>query len=147
MKADNWGNIRGHYKECTPLILKCAKNEWAIDPYAWDEAGISFTPIERWLWHDIRAADAVLYPQYPVLGFFVDFANPKAKVAIECDGAAFHHPEKDAERDSQLRTAGWTVYRITGKDCRDGVDMESGNHSKAREFIKRIAANHSIARP
>jgi len=147
MNANNWGNIRAHYKRVTPLILECPKNEWAIDPYEADSIGIYFTPIEAWLWNDIRAIDLVLYPQYPVLNFFVDFANPKAKVAIECDGAAYHDETKDAERDEKLRAAGWTVYRISGKDCRDGVNLESGEQSKARQFIHRVAQNHNIKRP
>lgn len=146
MNTNNWANIRAHYKRVTPLILDCPKNEWATDPYEWDSIGIYFTPIETWLWHDIRATDVVLYPQYPVGKCFVDFANPKAKVAIECDGAAFHDEVKDAHRDAQMRAAGWTVYRISGKDCRDGAGTESEERSKAREFIKRIAANHNIGR-
>ena len=147
MNQNYWARIRAHYKRATPAILACEKNEWALDAYAWEALGaIHFTPIEEGLWHDIRAVDVVLYPQYPVLNFFVDFANPKAKVAIECDGAAYHDASKDAERDAQLRAAGWTVYRISGRDCRDGVDMDSGQHTKAREFIQRISANHNIGR-
>lgn len=149
MHQNNWTRIRAHYQRTLPVILAGKKNEWAIDPYAWDslESVIIFTPIEEWLWHEIRAVDVVMYPQFPVLSFFVDFASPKAKVAIECDGAAYHDAAKDAERDEKLRAAGWIVYRISGADCRNGVGFESGEHSRARNFIKRIAASHNIARP
>ena len=144
--TNNWNALRASYKRLESAIKSSPKNEWAADPYAWDGL-VNLTAIEQWLWHDIRALDVVLYPQYPVLGFFVDFANPRAKVAIECDGAQFHtDKEKDAKRDANLRAHGWTVYRITGSDCRDGVGMDSGNHSKAREFIKRIATDHNIRR-
>jgi very-short-patch-repair endonuclease len=110
-------------------------------------AGIVLTPIEQWLWHDIRALDLVMYPQYPVAGFFVDFANPKAKVAIECDGAEFHQVyEKDASRDAKLKSLGWTVYRISGNACRDGVGSDTPSQSEARKFVQNIAFMHHVKR-
>jgi len=143
----NQKQIREHYKRIGPSIVSCGRNEWGVDPYAWDMAGITLTPIEQWLWHDIRAVGAVLYPQYPVLGFFADFANPVAKVVIECDGAEFHKDmEKDVRRDASIRKDGWTVYRISGKDCRDGVDSEYPSRSRARQFIQEIALMHGISR-
>ena len=94
MNQNYWARIRAHYKRATPAILACEKNEWALDAYAWEALGaIHFTPIEEWLWHDIRAVDVVLYPQYPVLKFFVDFANPKAKVAVFSCGIEASAPE------------------------------------------------------
>lgn len=144
---NNLNAIKQYYELFNPRIMATAKNEWALDPYGWDTGLIRMTPIESWLWHDIRAVDAVLYPQYPVAGFFVDFANPKAMVAIECDGEAFHQDkEKDAAREAKITAAGWRVYRITGKDCRDGVGSEHCEGTKAREFIKTIANNHNIKR-
>ena len=139
--------IRDFYKAAEAEIMAEKPNEWSMHPYEWEKCGIHLTPIESWLWHDIRAVDLVLYPQYPVLGFFVDFANPKAKVVIECDGQAFHQDKaKDAARDKKLRDAGWHVYRITGKDCRDGVDSDTPSQSAARQFIERIASMHNIQR-
>lgn len=145
---NNWSAIRSHYSEITPLIMKSPVNEWATDPYAWDGAKmINLTPIETWLWSDIRACDAVLYPQYPVLSFFVDFANPKAKVAIECDGSAYHQDKaKDAARDKKLADAGWTVYRISGSDCRKECDEITGALSIPHLFIQRICDIHGISR-
>lgn len=130
-----------------PRIMAEKSSEWGIDPYAWDTGLIRMTPIESWLWSDIRAANLVVYPQYPVEGFFIDFANPKAKVAIECDGEFYHRDKaKDAARDAKLRAAGWNVYRITGKDCRTGVGMDDEWNSAAREFINQIATRHNIKR-
>lgn len=143
---NNFNAVSDFYKHFHAQIMGAKKNEWGIDPYEWDTGMIQMTPIESWLWHDIRAVDVVLYPQYPVAGFFVDFANPRAKVAIECDGFEFHQDKaKDAARDKKLTNAGWTVYRITGKDCRDVVGLDSD--SVARAFITRIANNHGINRP
>lgn len=144
---NNWTAIRKFYAEHAAAITAEASNEWACDPYAWEEHGVVLTPIESWLWHDMRVLDVVLYPQYPIENFFVDFANPKAKVVIECDGAAFHTDKaKDQARDRVLKSKGWRVYRISGSDCRDGVDSEIPSSSKARNFVRGIADNHPIQR-
>lgn len=145
---NQWSRIKAFYKSIEPLIAAESSNEWACSPYAWEDLDVSLTPIEAWLWHDIRSLDLVLYPQYPINGMFVDFANPKAKVVIECDGEAFHvDKEKDERRDAALRNLGWRVYRITGRDCRDGVDDQtSSGKSKAHLFLGQISSNHRIAR-
>ncbi|MDP9991994.1 hypothetical protein J2W28_001022 [Variovorax boronicumulans] len=146
---NDWNALRVHYARFTPLILAEARNEWAIDPYAWDEGkGMMFmTPIERWLWSDIRDANAVFYPQYPVGRVFVDFANPKAKVVIECDGAAFHTDKaKDAARDAVLAADGWTVYRAPGWLCATEYDRDTGAPSEAGAFVRAIVERHGLAR-
>lgn len=145
---NKWNDVRAFYRWADPFIAAERSDEWAIDPYEWSIDGIiELTPIERWLWHDIRAVDLVLYPQYPVGRFFVDFANPVAKVAIECDGAAYHtDTAKDATRDAWMRERGWSVYRISGRDCRDGVDSEHESTSAARAFVEKLAMLHSICR-
>jgi hypothetical protein len=138
--------LRDFYRLALPEIKEAGKAEWGIDPYEINWVAL-FTPIESWLWNDIRALDLVLYPQYPIAGFFVDFANPVAMVAIECDGVAFHCDKaKDEARDTKLQNIGWTVYRISGKDCRDGVDSDDEWNSKARKFVKQIADRHNISR-
>jgi very-short-patch-repair endonuclease len=125
----------------------CWRTVWAMDAYEWDNGMLQMTPIEAWLWHDIRHHNVILYPQYPVGAVFVDFANPVAKVAIECDGAAYHLDKaKDQARDAKLRANGWEVYRITGRDCRTEYDEETGKLGAASEFIRQIAERHSIER-
>lgn len=146
---NDWNALRSHYGRITPLILAAPKNEWAVDPYAWDEGKrmMFMTPIEAWLWSDIRDANAVFYPQYPVGRFFVDFANPKAKVAIECDGAAYHTDKaKDAARDARLAHLGWSVYRAPGWLCAKEYDWETGKPSEAAEFVRLIVADHGLER-
>jgi very-short-patch-repair endonuclease len=144
---NKWDAISRFYKHVTPLILNAKSNEWAIPPYEWEECdGIVFTPIETALWHDIRAANAVMYPQYPIYGMFVDFANPVAKVAIECDGAEFHKDKaRDAARDEILQSKGWMVYRITGRDCKTDFDEETKQEGNAKKFINEICKNHKVA--
>lgn len=147
MPMPDWDRIRRHYDGLEEKIITAPRNEWGVDPYAWESAGITLTPIESWLWDDIRTVDLVLYPQYPIGRFIVDFANPRAKVVIECDGAEFHKDKhKDAIRDAVLQAKGWTVYRLSGKDCRDGVGGDHPWDSAARKTIEMIGRNHRIRR-
>lgn len=116
---NDWEKIAGHYRINRNAIYFAGPACWGVDRYAWDhEAGIRLTPIEFALWQDISHAAVVLYPQYPVVGFFVDFGNPCARVAIECDGAAWHRDrERDAIRQAAIEKQGWTIYRFTAKQC------------------------------
>jgi len=114
--VQRWKVIREYYRFIQPAIDSYPPHMWATDVYDLPTFN-DFTPIERAAWHEIRCRGAVMYPQYPVLNYFVDFANPKLKLALEADGARWHSPEKDAERDRRLMRAGWTVYRVTGSEC------------------------------
>ena len=148
-----FARIRAFYKARHELIMADGC-ELADDPYAWEHiAGIRLTPIERALWHDIRGEDAVLYPQYPVGRYFVDFGNPVAMVAIECDGAKWHiDAAKDAARQQEIEALGWTVYRISGKDCftdTEYVEDDQGSRATAgaaRVFMREICQRHCITR-
>lgn len=127
---NDWDRIRAFYRENEANILSAGPGQWGIDPYAWDfEAGVRMTPIEFALWGDIRSLSAILYPQYPVGRRFVDFGNPCARVAIECDGRAFHQDEKaDRQRQAEIESYGWTVYRFTGRECfLDTKEVEDEN--------------------
>lgn len=138
--------IREFYRLAGDYISRAGRNEWGIDTYEVDWLRL-FTPIELALWHDIRAANAVLYPQYPVDRFFVDFGNPVAKVAIECDGAQWHADKsKDAQRQSAIEAKGWTVYRITGRDCKSDFNEETMERSAARKLIDEVVLLHGIGR-
>lgn len=145
---NNWNAIRAHYAWATPLILAERRDEWAIDAYAWCEFDmIHMTPIESWLWADIRECGAIFYPQYPVGKFFVDFANPVAKVAIECDGAAYHQDKaKDSARDRVLQDMGWTVYRVPGYVCATDSDPDTGRLGQAGALMRRVVIEHRICR-
>lgn len=145
-----FARVREHYRRHLPAIMANG-SEWFDDAYSWDhEAGIRLTPIEQALWSDIRAEGLVLYPQYPVGGFFVDFGNPAWKVAIECDGERWHRDAaRDAERQRWIEAQGWSVYRITGRDCMtDFHEVEDDNGSpcvragSARLFIRNVADRH-----
>jgi len=143
---NNWNGIERFYAEHKELIYSSPSDEWAIGAYSWDGL-LRMTPIEAWLWEDIRDANVVMYPQWPVAGVFLDFANPSALVAIECDGFAYHQDKaKDEARDSRLQALGWTVYRIPGYLCATQSDEETGEFSLARKFIDDICEKHPIKR-
>lgn len=145
--VNDWRRIRAHYADRFAEIMASPVNEWAHGAYDWDDGMLFMTPIENWLWADIRACDAVLYPQFPIFNFFVDYANPRAKVVIECDGEAYHQDKaKDAARDKRLTDAGWSVYRIIGKHCRMECHPETGAPSIPHLFIQRICDRHGISR-
>lgn len=102
-----------------------------IDPYSLPFDRF-FTPIEYEVWCFIRIGGLPFYPEYPVLNFFLDFADPVRKIGIECDGKDFHDKEKDKVRDAKLRELGWKIFRLTGEeilrrlpgDTQDELDRE-----------------------
>jgi very-short-patch-repair endonuclease len=116
-------DIRKHYEEKTPRIMQSG-DRW-ISPHShyvdWNKI---FSPIEWDTWMALRSyARIPLYPQYPVGRFFADFGNPYYKIALECDGKAYHQDkEKDARRDDFFINEGWSVYRCPGSHCYKIVD-------------------------
>lgn len=88
------------------------------DPYKFGFSHGGMTPIEEKLWHAIRMLGLEMYPQFPVGKYYLDFANPFHKIALEADGKAHNLPEiiaRDEQRTQELEKAGWTIYRITGR--------------------------------
>lgn len=136
--------IRGMYIDLHGDIAAAGPREWGVDPYIADWPAL-FTVIECALWCDIRAAGIVMYPHYPVLGYFVDFGNPCARVAIECDGQAYHQDRgADLKRQREIEAQGWTVYRITGRDCMSDFDPDERAFGESQKFIDRIARAHNL---
>jgi hypothetical protein len=116
-----YDEIRTHYEHLTPMIMEVSERHpkrW-VDPYCAIPFHLYYTPIEEMAWMAIRSFGHVpMYPQYPVLGYFIDFANPFLKIGIECDGAMYHtDKEKDRRRDAKLYDQGWLIFRISGSDC------------------------------
>lgn len=110
----NW--IRAKYK-------KAIEHGERPDAYLIDWPSV-FTPIESAAWQSIRHHGLPFLPQYPIGRYFADFADPDTKIVIECDGRAFHQDmEKDAARDRDMAASGWTVFRLTGRECR-APDMD-----------------------
>lgn len=82
------------------------------------------SPMEALFWQEanrglFRRRLPGLVKQYPVSGYYLDFAIPDRKVAIEIDGADWHTGERamlDKIRQQNLEADGWRVVRFTGRD-------------------------------
>lgn len=76
--------------------------------------------IEERLYNALVREGFEVVPQYRIGRCHVDLAIPSAKLAIECDGKAYHSsPEqkaKDRRRDKFIRSRGWRVIRFTGRE-------------------------------
>jgi len=87
---------------------------------------IWMSPIEHTLYEAMVADGLAPVPQLCVEGYYVDFAFPDVRLAVEADGAAYHAGERrqrDAKRDWVLRRAGWTVKRFRGTT----IHQKAGN--------------------
>jgi hypothetical protein len=156
--SERFKRIRANYAARGRKVAD-GKSTWLQgDPYSIADWVSIFTPIESAAWGEIRGDGIPLWPQFPVGPYFVDFGNPVARVALECDGKAYHDPAKDAARDAHLLEMGWTVYRAPGWICMkemktpfeveaDGDDVtdeywEEFMSTTMRGLIQRIARNH-----
>jgi very-short-patch-repair endonuclease len=144
--------LKALYRGIWPVVKALPRHQWAIDPHAIDWVPM-LTPIEQALWAEIRYEGAVLYPQHPVGNYFVDFGHPLARVAIECDGKEWHLDHaKDAERQREIESYGWTVYRLTGRACLQlghmGYDCDGGEvpeESPATMLIRKLGREHGLS--
>lgn len=77
------------------------------------------SPIERRLYDALQLRDYYVQTQVPCGKYRIDLALPAYKIAIECDGRAYHStPEQrahDRRKDAYLRKHGWKVLRFSGR--------------------------------
>ena len=80
------------------------------------------TNAERILWNRINRDQLLGFRfnrQKPLLNYIVDFYCPKAKLIIELDGSQHYeadYQEKDALRDAELTSLGFTVMRFSNAE-------------------------------
>jgi DNA helicase-2/ATP-dependent DNA helicase PcrA len=79
------------------------------------------TPIEALLANSLNSEGLQYREQVKLGSYVVDFlvndANGRPSLVVECDGARYHSPEKDAGRDHEIRDcAGLDVLRFSGAD-------------------------------
>jgi very-short-patch-repair endonuclease len=75
------------------------------------------SPIEVKLYEAMLLQGLSPAPQYRIDAYYVDFAFPDIRLAVEADGAAYHseeRKERDRRRDGFLRSRGWAVMRFHG---------------------------------
>jgi hypothetical protein len=126
--------IRTHYKDMDFTIY---------DPYTWNFVPY-LTHIESCVWSDIRCYGLPMYAQFPILGYFADFADPIKKIVIECDGKGWHDAAKDANRDADMNALGWRIYRIPGWKCIKDINYEDYYEDDTNDRILRDLDNSSI---
>lgn len=93
-----------------------------------------FTDIEELMFKGLKnlgfKEDVDFIVQYSITGkkgskYILDFAFPKEKLNIECDGEYWHekckNPEEDKERDEFLKSKGWYVLRFRSKEIKDNL--------------------------
>jgi very-short-patch-repair endonuclease len=77
------------------------------------------SPIERRLYDALQILGYYVQTQVPCGKYRIDLALPTYKIAIECDGKAYHStPEQkthDRRKDAYLRKNGWRVLRFSGR--------------------------------
>ncbi len=82
-------------------------------------------PYESWFEVDVALAllrlGYRLLPQYEVAGYRIDFVieGEESRLALECDGDAWHGPERyeyDLQRQRQLERAGWRFVRLRASE-------------------------------
>lgn len=114
-----WNHFRRIYEDLTPRILETAEShgvrKWM---YAYSYDWIShFSDAEDACWCSIRSKKVVLYPQYPLMNYLLDFGNPFLKIGLEIDGKDYHDTESDKERDERCWAKGWRIFRVPAALC------------------------------
>jgi hypothetical protein len=107
--------LRRLYAVMTPELV--ASERWVdVNFIQWLSV---LTPIEQQMWSLIRSQQVPFYPQYPVGGYFLDFANPRLKIGIECDSRSWHDRRADLDelRARDLYELGWLVFGFSGRAC------------------------------
>jgi very-short-patch-repair endonuclease len=121
------------------------------------------SPIEAQIYDAMCREGLDPVPQYCIEGYYVDFAFPDVRIAVEADGREFHSGER-VERDKKrawiIRRAGWTMKRFYGDtiynraaNCayvvkKEVVSRRDAEQQRIRQKeIERKARNEAIARP
>lgn len=84
-----------------------------------DATALYLTPIEARMAAALRNCRIDFQPQVAIGRFRADFLVRRRRpsepgLIVECDGAGFHEPERDAARDAELRALGHDVLRFSG---------------------------------
>lgn len=122
------------------------------DPYKFGFQSGGMTIIENNVWNVIRWNCMEFYPQFPCGKYYIDFADPFNKIALEIDGKDHLREEvikRDKLKEKFLNKNGWKVFRIEGwrtyKTYYDYFDSDRINEmyedeiQRAQELYERTA--------
>lgn len=87
------------------------------------------SPIEEYLWQALQREELsfLAVRQFEIGLYRIDFAFPKYKLAVECDGKKYHREnqqqlERDQKRDKFLARKGWRTLRVEGLAIRRDIN-------------------------
>lgn len=112
-------------KQIAESIKKLQRENPKIHPnYILAQKG-HVTKIEKLIRDELIRRKLAFEIQYRILGYWVDFAFPAIKLAVECDGERWHSTEeqifRDAKKDERLKNIGWAILRFKGKEILDNT--------------------------
>ncbi|MBP1944629.1 endonuclease domain-containing protein [Cytobacillus luteolus] len=83
------------------------------------------SPIETRLYGALTTRGYYVETQVPCGKYRIDIALPQYRLAIECDGKAFHssaaQKAHDAKKNSYLKKNGWKVLRFSGRQINSNM--------------------------
>lgn len=114
----------------------------------WQRIKCSRSPIQERLYDALRKEGYRVLAEYETCGYQVDLVIPKYRLAIECDGMAYHsHPKQkklDRKKTAVLTKNCWKVMRFQGWEinkrlhrCIHQINEYTGIHHKKKSFISR----------
>ncbi len=111
------------YMENPPAALDAADD---IGPVLPDVRRAPFDSLfEQQVYLEIKERGYHVVPQFPAGSKRIDLVvvGARGRLAVECDGDAFHHAtreqiESDQRRDRELKRVGWKFWRIRESDFR-----------------------------
>ncbi|KPD00586.1 hypothetical protein LR69_01238 [Geobacillus sp. BCO2] len=100
------------------FILDAKRGQPETVAVDYERAGCE-SPIERRLYDALRLRGYYVQTQVPCGKYRIDLALPAYKIAIECDGRAYHSTSEqrahDRRKNAYLRKHGWRVLRFSGR--------------------------------
>lgn len=102
-------------------LLSYCKNPTRVNKAMEDLEQLCDSPFEIDVLRMIIAKGYKVTPQLKVGNYRIDFVieGMRDRLAVECDGEKWHGPEKfeeDMQRQGSLERAGWTFWRVRGRD-------------------------------
>lgn len=102
-------------------LLSYSENPTRVNKEIKNLEGLCDSPFEVEVLRIILAKGYKVTPQVKVGGYRIDLVveGVRDRLAVECDGERWHGPEKfeeDMQRQGSLERAGWTFWRIRGRE-------------------------------